>query len=271
MSNQTAYKPPTRQERFEQVHREIGEKIEAEKARRAKEVADIEQQHKDRVAAWDLRLRLQRDLDREKQITEDATTLARRRTSRDYSQRIGLELSDAERQELDLEQREASKADAKLPDVVRLREWVDRVARQHGIDVREFMDPMVANGKALRRQLRVTIPPVQSFETAATAAHELGHLLSPEAPPDATRHQLPTSRVCVAAELLAWEWSMDNAPVWNQRMRESMRRAIETYRSYATPQESAQIDALISDNRFRLARLGASERSLQAVIEERTK
>lgn len=262
---------PTRQERLDAVRREVNTAIAAERERRTQWLAKIDASHKDAIDAWDLKRQLERDLERERQATSDAITVAYRRTGRAFTEHLGLDLSTEQQREIEIERIEGNRLEANDPGVRRLRAWIDAVCREHGIDARDFVDPTVRDGKAIRSLKRATFAPVQSYATAAIAGHEIGHCLAPEAPPDAKRERTAYGLRCVASEILAWQWLIDHTPVWNQAMRDEMTTCIRTYAPYATPDESAQIDELISDNRFRLARLGASERSLKAVIEEQTK
>ena len=81
--------------------------------------------------------------------------------------------------------------------------------------------------------------------TAASAYHELGHALDPNADARQHRYEVITgsdgerSSVSPLAECAAWVWAIDHMwrGYWTSSMNERMTQALSSYRSYATPQE----------------------------------
>lgn len=237
-------------------------RIEIERLRRERDekVAEQKRLGERQRAEWTTRTRQAREIDIQRQLTADAVSVERRRQAIAYRQHLGLPLDVEDQLFVAMDERENTGAEATHPDVIRLREWALRTAKAHGIDVRESRLPQAQNGSAVRLLKRIDTPPVQSFETAATVAHEIGHCLSDAEPPNAPSKagEFGLGRICVAAELLAWQWVLEHVPVWNHAMHGSMCRAIETYRKHATADEVSQIDELISkrtyaDTKLRIA------------------
>jgi hypothetical protein len=140
--------------------------------------------------------------------------------------------------------------------VIVLRQWLTAIAAEHRIDVREDAAPQLRNGSAVRTLRRVTIAPIQSLETAAVAAHEIGHILGdvdPNAP--SKRGEFGLGTICPSDEIHAWQWVLAHTPVWEEAMQRRMTECLASYRPDATPEEAKAMDQLCSDLTFRRTQL----------------
>ena len=246
----------THTERLDQIRREHDAKMATLRKDGAKRLDDVGRFDRELRVEHDLRNRLKREEDRIAKHNEDAVEIARRRTSWKRFEDFGWKLSERELRDQHADVEETVAADRNHPQVVRLREWVHALAAQERIDLREDAAPQLRNGSAVQSLKRATIAPVQSFETAAVAAHELGHVLgtmNPNAPKKPGEFGLGV--VCVDDELNAWRWALAHVPVWNEPMRTRMTECLESYRPNATEDESKQIDQLISGLTFRATQL----------------
>jgi hypothetical protein len=244
------------QPRGADAHRAEIERLRRERQQKiAKVQADGERQR----AEWDAKRQQERAIDIERQLTEDAIAVERRRQAIAYRRHLGLALTAEDRQWLLMDLRERDALDAADPDVVLLRRWLHSIARAHRIDLRESRLPQANNGSAVRSLRRVNAPPIQSYQSAATTGHEIGHILHADIPADAPSKpgEFGLGRICVQAELAAWGWLLSSTPVWNRAMHGSMTEAINSYRPHATQAECEQIDALISQRTYAETRLGA--------------
>lgn len=78
----------------------------------------------------------------------------------------------------------------------RLAEHVDRLAREHGVEIIHR-----GAGIAYRRERRITIAPVRGRFSYLVALHELAHVVGPQ------------SRLRLSQEIEAWEWALAHAIV----------------------------------------------------------
>jgi len=142
------------------------------------------------------------------------------------------------------------------PQVVQLREWFTTRRRHTPHRCARGCSAQLRNGSAVPNLRRVTIAPIQSLETAAVAAHELGHVLGemdPTAP--SKRGYFGLGRICPIDEVNAWRWVLANIPVWEQPMHQRMTECLASYRPDATLEEAQAVDELCSTVAFRRAQL----------------
>jgi hypothetical protein len=239
--------------RLKREHADTVAKLKAEGDARVKAVYD---RHAQNLEEWDLRQQFRREEERIRRQNEDALDLAYRRTGRDHRKYLGLPMSLKDAQDKLADVIETHRIYADDPQVVLLREWLMALAAQHRIDVREDAAPQLRNGSAVRKLRRVTIAPIQSLETAAVAAHEIGHILGdsdPNAP--SKRGEFGLGTICVSDELKSWEWVLENIPLWQAPMHERMTECLASYRPHATPVEANAMDGLCADLTFRRVQL----------------
>jgi hypothetical protein len=207
---------------------------------------------------WVRRADLEQLVERSTQ-TEDAVKLAYRRTGREYRKRLGLPLTVVHASELLADVIETDRMFADDPKVVRLREWFKSVAAKHQIDVRADAAPQLRNGSAVRKLRRVTIAPIQSLETAAVAAHELGHVLGDmDANARSKAGEFGLGRICPSDEIDAWKWVLANIPVWERAMHARMTECLASYRPDASPREAQLMDELCLNVTLRRTQLRIS-------------
>ena len=107
-----------------------------------------------------------------------------------------------------------------------------------------------------RRLRRITIAPIQSLETAAGAAHEVGHVLGDlDSKAPWKPGEFGLGRICPSDEVNAWRWVLANTPIWERPMHARMAECLASYRPDATPEEARAIDEVCSDISFRLTQL----------------
>jgi hypothetical protein len=125
--------------------------------------------------------------------------------------------------------------------------------------VREDAAPQLRNGSAVPKLRRITIAPVQSLETAAVAAYEVGHVLG-DMDPNAPWKPgfLGLRRICPSDEVCAWRWVLANTPVWERPMHQHMSECLASYRPDATPEEARAIGEVCSALSFRRVQLYCS-------------
>jgi hypothetical protein len=80
-----------------------------------------------------------------------------------------------------------------------------------------------SQAQALRMADEITIAPIRSTLSYATALHELGHLLG--------RHQ--DSRRVMVRERWAWRWARQNALIWTPTIERQMRDDLAWYAARA--------------------------------------
>jgi hypothetical protein len=239
------------------LDREHQEKLRTLRKEREQKLSAIAAQHRENLSDWDDHRARERELAREKRLTEDSIKLAYRRNGREHRKYIGLGLDEKDKRDEAVDIAETTGRDKDLPDVKRLRAWVQEVCERERLEVIDSALPQLHNASAVRKLRRIIIAPMQSYETCIAAAHEAGHCLCPDEPADAKRVKDGLKEICVASELLAWQWVLANVPLWNQTLHAFMGQCIESYRSYATPDESAQIDRLVSRFTYAETRLRA--------------
>jgi hypothetical protein len=246
----------THEERIARLKREHTDKMAKLKADGEARVREIYERHRDRCAEWDLSQQFRREEEGIRKRNEDAVTLAYKRTGRTYRKHLGLPTTVKDAADSLADLIESHRVFVDDPQVAQLREWFTAVAATHRIDVREDAAPQLRNGSAVPKLRRVTIAPIQSLETAAVAAHELGHVLGdmdPHAP--WKLGEFGIGRICPSDEVNAWRWVLKNTPVWLPPMHERMAQCLASYRPDATPDEAGAIDEVCSNISFRLTQL----------------
>jgi hypothetical protein len=91
------------------------------------------------------------------------------------------------------------------------------IAKDHLVGVQYCRRPTEAVSQ--READEITIAPIKSEISYATALHELGHMLG--------RQQW--SRVVIVRERWAWKWAKRNALVWTPRMERDMHESLAWY------------------------------------------
>jgi hypothetical protein len=81
----------------------------------------------------------------------------------------------------------------------------------------------------------VSIPPIKSVLSYATALHEIGHI----------RGRYQTSRDMMVRESWAWRWAQQNALVWTPRMEEYRVNAL-AHASLSAEQRTARRPRVVS-------------------------
>jgi hypothetical protein len=122
------------------------------------------------------------------------------------------------------------------PHVAREFDHLRALCRRSGIAVVTGADTQ--NGYARRTRKWVEIPAHQSMWTAATFAHEIGHVVGP---PASTK---------VLGELGAWAWGRGHLLIWDADCDENQRGSLLSYRPQGTPAEQAEIDRVVSRRSF---------------------
>jgi hypothetical protein len=122
------------------------------------------------------------------------------------------------------------------PPVAREFDHLLALCRRGGVAVVTGAD--VYSGYAWRPRKRIEIPAHQSMWTAATLAHEAGHIFEPHGSTKVTR------------ELVAWRWARTHMRTWDQECAENQRFALLSYRPQGTPAEQAEIDRVVSRRAF---------------------
>jgi hypothetical protein len=122
------------------------------------------------------------------------------------------------------------------PHVAREFDHLRALCRRGGITVATGADHQ--NGYSWRTRKRIEIPAHQSMWTAATLAHEAGHVFN------------PTGSTKVRCELDAWAWARRHMVTWDRECHENQHSALRSYRSQGTPAEQAEIDRVVSRRAF---------------------
>jgi hypothetical protein len=103
-----------------------------------------------------------------------------------------------------------------------LRRHVVDLCDKHGVTVYAWCRRL-SQCHALTYRDEISIVPVASRITYATALHEIGHLRG--------RHQRSSSTL--VRERWAWEWARANALIWTPAMENSARKAMKWYALHA--------------------------------------
>jgi hypothetical protein len=98
-----------------------------------------------------------------------------------------------------------------------LRQHVRAICERRDISV--YRCKRGRQAMALSEAEEITIPPIRSVLSYATAMHEIGHILG--------RHQ--TSRRVMVRERWAWNWARANALVWTPAMERQARNGLARY------------------------------------------
>jgi hypothetical protein len=110
------------------------------------------------------------------------------------------------------------------------------LCRRGGLEVATGADHQ--SGYAWRTLKRIEIPAHRSMWTAATLAHEAGHIFEPH------------GSTKVRRELDAWRWARTHMRTWDRECAENQRSGLYSYRSQGTPAEQAEIDRVTSRRAF---------------------
>jgi len=251
--------PEPHADRVARLTREHAARIAKLKADGAADVKRIHNTLKRDLTEWDLQQQHRREEARVRRQTDDARTIAYRRTSwqRRRGYKLPVTVTEAQHHLADLVETDAFYATD--PKVLALAAWVRDVAAREWIEVREDAAPQLRNGDAVRKLRTITIAPIQSLETAVTAAHELGHILgdvNPDAPWKPGEFGL--GRICVDDELTAWRWVLAHIPIWELAMHQRMTDCLGSYRPHATEDEARQMTALCGQIEFKQTMLRIS-------------
>jgi len=141
--------------------------------------------------------------------------------------------------------RERREADASLNPahvIERCRQHITDLCRKHSITV--TFDNDLMRGKAFRLRRAMSVPPIRSRWTYATALHELGHLMMPceASHRRVTRHG---HTACGECEVQAWQWAKANSVVgWSAEMQSNLEDALPSYLRHAQGDAAWQIHAM---------------------------
>jgi hypothetical protein len=122
------------------------------------------------------------------------------------------------------------------PPVAREFDHLLALCRRGGLEVVTGAD--VYSGYAWCTRKRIEIPAHQSMWTAATLAHEAGHVFEGQ------------GSTKVRRELDAWAWARRHMLRWDTETAENQRFALRSYRPQGTPAEQAEIDRVTSRRAF---------------------
>jgi hypothetical protein len=179
-------------------------------------------------------------------LEDDRATLTWRQDHRSFLEALGSGLGARERQQLE-DELSGVVDDSDNPLVRRLAAWLRETWTREQIDVVDQRDPRITNGSAHRKTRFVAIAPIINIRLCLIAAHEVGHIVHPEL--DDYREVLAEDKfhkLSVPAECASWRWVLDNVPYWSEAMHSDMQRFLNSYRSYATDDEKAEMDRLCS-------------------------
>jgi hypothetical protein len=88
------------------------------------------------------------------------------------------------------------------------------------------------------------------------ALHETGHVVHAElADYREVLAEDKFHKISVPAELESWRWTLAHTPAWDEPIHADMARFLNSYRSYATPEEATAIDQLCSNLNCRRVQL----------------
>ena len=94
---------------------------------------------------------------------------------------------------------------------------VTTLCESHGVDMRCCQRS--TQSFALREFAEITIAPVKSAISYATALHEIGHILGPN----------QGSSCSLVRERGAWKWAEQNALIWTPRMQRHLDLSLQWY------------------------------------------
>jgi hypothetical protein len=145
------------------------------------------------------------------------------------------------------------------PVVLRYREHIQALAREQRIQIE--WGAHWRRGIAWPGLRLVRLPAVNSAWSAASAYHEIGHVVQPC---EKTHRRVTTElgdSVCPTCEVCAWLFGIDVALDWCPEMHRNLSGALETYRPYATREQDGAIVAWQGPIGFRRAQLRRATRA----------
>ena len=135
------------------------------------------------------------------------------------------------------------------------RRHIDFLLRTNAIKV-VFRPGASGRSWGAPKNQRVEIPPIVSEQDAATAYHEIGHILNGPCPLTPPHYREMTSREtvrCVRCEIEAWKRAIDLCPLWTEAMHSWLAQSLQTYRNSTMTwvDHVAELDALCGRGAFR--------------------
>ena|SRR5262245_43112319 len=104
-----------------------------------------------------------------------------------------------------------------MPTTEQLQQHVFGLCKRHAITI--YWCKRCSQSYSVREVDEITIAPIRSPISYATALHEIGHHLG--------SHQ--TSQFVIVRERWAWRWARGNALIWTEAMERSAQQAFAWY------------------------------------------
>ena len=245
--------PPSRRhlDAIAKIKREHAAKVAAIKEKADTRISDAERHRQELLAESRLHRQLLREETAERIRQDDRVEIHQRQGYRRFLEGLRTSLGPTEQKQLE-DEIAGTIDDSSNPDVRRIAAHLQETWQREQIDVLDVRDPRVANGSACRKLRWISVSlPIKNLRLAVIAEHETAHLLHPDV---ADAREVTGadgfSKVCVAHEIAAWRWVLDNVPAWNEQAHSDMTRFLNSYASYATEQEAAAIKGICSQLSF---------------------